>query len=81
MLIGSQLDEKKFGLSSETTVVYFMHYIWKGELWDRKKDGMLYPKKLFIYVMKNKSNSKVDKYLGIFTDLTKIKEEQKMQLS
>lgn len=49
---------------------------WQGELWDKKKDGMLYPKKLNIYAIKNKSNGSVEKYIGIFTDLTKHKEEQ-----
>ena len=42
---------------------------WSGELWDRKKDGMLYPKKLSILEMKNKNGDY--KYLGIFNDLTK----------
>ncbi|MEA4988118.1 MAG: EAL domain-containing protein [Anaerovorax sp.] len=49
---------------------------WQGELWDKKKDGMLYPKKLNIYAIYNKSNQTIEKYIGIFSDLTKRKEEQ-----
>ncbi|MEG1254624.1 EAL domain-containing protein [Clostridium sp.] len=49
---------------------------WKGELWDRKKDGMLYPKKINIFEINNNSNRNALKYIGIFTDLTKLKKEQ-----
>ena len=50
---------------------------WEGELWDRKKDGMLYPKKLNIFAIKSKPNLNAVKYIGIFTDLTELKEKQK----
>ncbi len=49
---------------------------WQGELWDKKKNGLFYPKKLSIYAIKNNSNTEVEKYVGIFTDLTNIKEHQ-----
>ncbi len=49
---------------------------WQGELWDKKKNGLFYPKKLSIYAVKNSSNNEVEKYIGIFTDLTNIKEHQ-----
>lgn len=42
---------------------------WSGELWDKKKDGMLYPKKLSIMRINNSENVEYE-YLGIFTDLT-----------
>ena len=48
--------------------------LWQGELWDKRKDGMLYPKKLTILAIKNKSNNIVSNYIGIFSDLTDIKE-------
>lgn len=46
---------------------------WHGELWDRKKDGLLYPKKLSIYKTKDQF-SKQTRYIGIFSDMSGIKE-------
>lgn len=43
---------------------------WEGELWDKKKDGLLYPRKLNIMAVKNR-NGIVERYIGIFMDLTK----------
>jgi PAS domain S-box-containing protein len=43
---------------------------WSGELWDRRKDGFLYPKKLSIHSIKDNSKGNVVKYIGIFNDLT-----------
>ncbi|MGB5444653.1 MAG: EAL domain-containing protein, partial [Psychromonas sp.] len=43
---------------------------WEGMLWDRKKDGLLCPKKLKIIAIRDKKNKEVDKYIGIFTDLS-----------
>lgn len=50
---------------------------WHGELWDRKKDKILYPKKLSIFAVYKKSSNFVEKYIGVFSDLTAIKEVQK----
>ncbi|MGO1469484.1 MAG: sensor domain-containing protein [Tissierella sp.] len=49
---------------------------WTGELWDKRKDGILYPKKLSIFKIKDKFRKDNLKYVGIFTDLTEIKKEQ-----
>ncbi|MGD6731714.1 MAG: bifunctional diguanylate cyclase/phosphodiesterase [Pleomorphochaeta sp.] len=49
---------------------------WSGEVWDRKKDGLFYPKLLNIYSIKTKYSDKVDKYIGIYSDLTRIKETE-----
>jgi PAS domain S-box-containing protein len=42
---------------------------WKGELWDKRKDGILYPKMLEIHVLKNKLGRVVN-YIGIFKDMS-----------
>jgi PAS domain S-box-containing protein len=49
---------------------------WLGELWDKKKNGLLYPKQLKIYAFENKYTNSVQKYVGIFSDLTKEKESE-----
>ncbi|MBF0274308.1 MAG: EAL domain-containing protein, partial [Nitrospinae bacterium] len=49
---------------------------WEGEIWDRKKNGEIYPKYLSINSIKN-SFGKVEYYIGIFRDITQKKETEK----
>ncbi len=46
---------------------------WQGEIWDRRKNGEIYPKWLSISTAKNKKNVVVN-YIGVFVDITKRKE-------
>ncbi|WP_432471488.1 bifunctional diguanylate cyclase/phosphodiesterase [Amphritea sp. HPY] len=48
---------------------------WKGEVWNRRKDGKLYAEQLTITALKN-SQGVVDQYIGIFSDITDLKENQ-----
>lgn len=41
---------------------------WSGELWDRRKDGEIYPKWLTITAVKNRDE--ISHYVAIFTDIT-----------
>lgn len=45
---------------------------WQGELWDRRKDGSVYPKLLTISVVQG-PQGKVDFYIGSFTDISQQK--------
>lgn len=45
---------------------------WKGEMWDRRKDGGIYPKLLTISVVRNHLGV-VDFYIGSFADITEQK--------
>lgn len=72
-IIGRKTNHLKSGLQSAKFYKKMWNDIdnegyWTGELWDRKKDGMLYPKKLSILEMNNKNGEY--RYLGIFNDLT-----------
>lgn len=49
---------------------------WEGELWDKKKDGTLYPKALKIHAIRQKYTKRVTMYIGIFSDLSSLKREQ-----
>lgn len=49
---------------------------WSGEFWNRKKDGTIYPELMSISAIKNDHNV-VTNYVGIFTDITEIKEHEK----
>lgn len=52
---------------------------WCGEIWDRKKNGDVYPKWLSISAVKN-DKGQVSNYVGIFTDITsRIEVENKLR--
>jgi diguanylate cyclase (GGDEF)-like protein/PAS domain S-box-containing protein len=45
---------------------------WKGEIWNRKKNGEIYPEWLNLSVVKDISG-KIINYVALFSDITKIK--------
>ncbi len=52
---------------------------WRGEIWDRRADGDVYPKMLTITAVRNRKGE-VTNYVGIFTDITEVKEtEQRLE--
>lgn len=52
---------------------------WEGEIWDRRKNGEIYPKWLSIITIFNDDNS-INCYIGMFTDITeKKKTEQELE--
>lgn len=48
---------------------------WRGELWNRRKNGEIYPEWLTISVVKNPEGS-VTHYVAVFSDITTIKVAQ-----
>ena len=48
---------------------------WEGELWNRRKDGVAYLEKLFIYTLKD-AQGKVVNRVGVFSDITQSRVEQ-----
>lgn len=48
---------------------------WKGEIWNRRKDGELYPEWLSISTIRDEQGQ-VKNYIGIFIDITKQKEAE-----
>lgn len=46
---------------------------WQGEIWDRRKDGRLFPKWLVISVLRNAAGD-VENYVACFTDISERKE-------
>ncbi len=49
---------------------------WVGEIWDRRKNGEVYPEMLTISTVKNEQGEVVS-YVGVFSDITHIKHHQK----
>lgn len=46
---------------------------WEGNLWDKRKDGLLYPKKLKIMSIYDKKTKKPHHYVGVFSSLSTTK--------
>jgi len=43
---------------------------WQGEIWNRRKNGEIYPQWLTIIAIKN-SRKQIKRYIGLFTDVTR----------
>ncbi|NML61905.1 EAL domain-containing protein [Massilia sp. RP-1-19] len=48
---------------------------WRGEIWNRRKNGEVYPEWLTVSVMRD-SAGKITHYVGVFSDITAVKESQ-----
>ncbi|MDT8406077.1 MAG: EAL domain-containing protein [Methylococcales bacterium] len=48
---------------------------WQGEIWNRRKDGRLYPEWLGISVIHDK-NGKITEYIAVFSDISDYKNAQ-----
>lgn len=48
---------------------------WQGEMWDRHKNGKIYPKLLIISVVRNRQGN-IDFYIGSFSDISQQKETE-----
>ena len=48
---------------------------WQGEIWNRNKDGEIFPEWLTISTVKNEEG-KVTNYIGVFTDITARKKSE-----
>ena len=48
---------------------------WSGEIWDRRKDGSVYPKWLSVYTLRNAAG-RLTNYVAMFTDITERKQAE-----
>ncbi|WP_158236019.1 EAL domain-containing protein [Hydrogenovibrio sp. SC-1] len=51
---------------------------WSGEIWNKRKDGRIYPEKLTISAIYNKDDT-IKNYIALFSDIT-VEKEQRSQL-
>ncbi len=49
--------------------------VWQGEIWNRRKNGELFPEWLTITAIKNADNE-ISNYVGVFSDISAIKHSQ-----
>jgi len=52
---------------------------WQGEIWNRRKNGEIYPAWLSISVVRDQQNNPVS-YVGVFADISAIEESEKKLL-
>lgn len=85
--VGQRVGMLKSGRHDETFYAEMWASIerdgtWQGEIWDRRKNGEIYPKWLIISVVKG-DNGEVTHYVGTHIDITERKaaEEQIKQLA
>ncbi|MBI5659077.1 MAG: EAL domain-containing protein [Nitrosomonadales bacterium] len=50
---------------------------WSGEVWDKRKNGEIYPKLLTVNTIKNEEGA-VIRYVALFTDITEMKQYEEM---
>ena len=48
---------------------------WRGEVWNRRKDGELYLERLAISAVRGAEGA-VERYVGVFADITRLKEQE-----
>ncbi len=72
-ILSSGRQEKLFYQEMWETVAHQGH--WSGEIWNRRKDGSVYPQWLSIASIKDEK-SRVSEYVAIFSDITQRKENE-----
>ena len=48
---------------------------WRGEIWNRRRSGEVYPEWLTIHAVRSEAGE-VSNYVGVFTDITRVKEDE-----
>jgi diguanylate cyclase (GGDEF)-like protein/PAS domain S-box-containing protein len=74
-IMGSGRHDKEFFRSMWAAILDTGH--WQGEIWDRRKNGDIYPKWLSISVVRDKPGGQIRNYIAIFSDITERKEAEK----
>ena len=72
-LLQSGLQSKEFYENMWESLVREGH--WSGEIWNRTKSGDIYAEMLTINAIRD-ANGDVQQYVGLFTDITEIKEHE-----
>lgn len=72
-ILNSGRQEKSFYKSMWSKLDTFGH--WEGEIWNRRKNGEIYPEWLSIVSVRD-STGKIQCYVGIFCDISAIKTDE-----
>lgn len=79
-LLGQRPSILRSGQHDQTFYQQMWHQLnshghWKGELWDRRKDGQLVPNLVSISKVTD-GNGQATNYVAVFSDITQIKEKE-----
>ncbi|MGD1822256.1 MAG: EAL domain-containing protein [Pleomorphochaeta sp.] len=79
-LIGKKINSFKSGMHPKEFYSNIINSLstldyWEGEIWNKKKDGLLFPKLLKIYETQKKYSNTADKYIAIYSDIERIEEQ------
>lgn len=69
-MLSSGRHDKEFYASMRASIKMVGH--WQGEIWNRRKNGEVYPELLSLSAVKNES-SEIINYVGVFSDISKLK--------
>lgn len=74
-IVGIKPNDLKSGKHDEGFYEKMWHNInkyghWEGMIWDKKKNGVLYPQKMKIIAIKDRKKAKVKNYISIFRDMS-----------
>ncbi len=77
-VIGTKISDYKSGKHNEMFYDLMWKRInekgsWEGKMWDRRKDGLLYPQKIKILSVKDKKNTFTHHYIATFSDMSGTK--------
>ena len=53
---------------------------WQGEIWNRRKNGEVYPEWLSVSAVRDRRDGPIKHYVGIFSDITAHKKDQERML-
>lgn len=72
-LLNSGRQGKAYYAAMWKTII--QHKSWRGEVWNRRKSGEIYPEMLSISAVCD-DDGKVMRYVAVFSDITKVKEHE-----
>ena len=72
-LLSSGRNDKAFYQKMWTSINELGY--WEGEMWDKRKNGEIYPEQLNISAVKNRSGN-ITHFIGSFSDISEIKEKE-----
>lgn len=49
---------------------------WSGEIWDKRKDGSIYPKWINVNAIRDPDSGRIDHFLAIFSDISERKQAE-----
>jgi len=73
-IISSGRHDKKF--YNAMWVKISQHGFWQGEIWNRRKNGEVYPELLTITEIRDDESNEVTNYAAIFSDISQLKQDE-----